>query len=89
MFRLHLDLPLTTNETNSIDTTTKFISFLEQHKDVLINMGIKDINYRLGNDEDRQKSNYMIKNENGHVANKKSRIYLLSSQNDVEYLGLE
>jgi hypothetical protein len=47
-------------------------------------MGFTDINFRLGNDEDRQKSNYLIKNENGHVANKKSRIHLLSSQNEVE-----
>jgi hypothetical protein len=34
------------------------------------------INYRLGHDDDRQKSNYLDKNENGHVSNKKSKILL-------------
>jgi len=47
-------------------------------------MGITDINYRLGNDQDRQKSNYMIRNENGHIANKKSRINLLPTESEVE-----
>ncbi len=50
----------------------------------LIDMGITDINYRLGNDNDRQKSNYMIRNENGHIANKKSRINLLPTESEVE-----
>ena len=35
-----------------------------------------EVNYRLGHDEDRQKSNYLDKNENGHVSNKKTRITL-------------
>ena len=84
MFRLHMDFPLTSNETDSLAATNKFVEFLSQNEDVLIAMGFTDINFRLGNDEDRQKSNYLIKNENGHVANKKSRIHLLSSQDDVE-----
>ena len=32
------------------------------------------MNYRLGHDEDRQKSNYLMKNEEGHVNNKKCRL---------------
>jgi len=48
---------------------------------------VKEINYRLGHDEDRQKSNYFTKNENGHVNNKKSKIVvpevLTSEQNLV------
>ena len=32
---------------------------------------IKEINCRLGNDGDRQKSNYLDVNENGHTSNKK------------------
>ena len=35
-----------------------------------------EINYRVGNDTDRQKSNYLMINENGHVANKKNVINL-------------
>lgn len=84
MFRLHMDFPLTTNENGSIASVAVFLNFLQTHKQELIDMGITDINYRLGNDNDRQKSNYMIRNENGHVANKKSRINLLPTESEVE-----
>ena len=84
MFRLHMDFPLTTPESDSMDACNKFIAFLDAHKEELIGMGITDINYRLGNDHDRQKSNYMIRNENGHIANKKSRINLLPIESEVE-----
>jgi hypothetical protein len=84
MFRLHMDFPLTTNELESVASVSVLVNFLQNHKQELIDMGFGDINYRLGNDEDRQKSNYMIKNENGHVANKKSRIHLLPSESEVE-----
>lgn len=84
MFRLHMDFPLTTPESDSMNACNKFIAFLHTHKEELIGMGITDINYRLGNDQDRQKSNYMIRNENGHIANKKSRINLLSTESEVE-----
>ena len=60
------------------------MEFLSQNEQVLVDMGFTGINYRLGHDDDRQKSNYMIKNENGHVANKKSRIHLLSPESEVE-----
>ena len=84
MFRLHMDFPLTTVENGSIASTAVFLNFLRTHKQELIDMGITDINYRLGNDNDRQKSNYMIRNENGHIANKKSRINLLPTEPEVE-----
>ena len=84
MFRLHMDFPLKTDEQGSITSVTALIAFLQTHKQELIDMGFDDINYRLGHDQDRQKSNYMIKNENGHVANKKSRINLLPTESEVE-----
>ena len=84
MFRLHMDFPLTTVENESIASTAVFLNFLQNHKQELIDMGITDVNYRLGNDNDRQKSNYMIRNENGHIANKKSRINLLPTESEVE-----
>ena len=84
MFRLHMDFPLTTDENGSIASVAVFVNFLQTHKQELIDMGFADINYRLGNDHDRQKSNYMIRNENGHVANKKSRINLLPTESEVE-----
>ena len=84
MFRLHMDFPLTTDENGSVASVAVLINFFQTHKQELIDMGFTDINYRLGHDDDRQKSNYMIKNENGHVANKKSRIHLLSPESEVE-----
>lgn len=79
-----MDFPLTANENESIASTAVFLNFLQTHKQELIDMGFIDINYRLGNDNDRQKSNYMIRNENGHIANKKSRINLLPTESEVE-----
>jgi hypothetical protein len=79
-----MDFPLTTVENESIASTAVFLNFLQNHKQELIDMGITDINYRLGNDNDRQKSNYMIRNENGHIANKQSRINLLPTESEVE-----
>jgi hypothetical protein len=79
-----MDFPLRTDENGSIASVEVFLNFLQTHKQELIDMGITDINYRLGNDQDRQKSNYMIRNENGHIANKKSRINLLSTESEVE-----
>jgi hypothetical protein len=42
-----------------------------------IDSEIIGMNYRLGNDEDRQKSNYLKKDEEGHVNNKKTRLTFL------------
>jgi hypothetical protein len=79
-----MDFPLTTDENGSVASVAVLINFIQNHKQELIDMGFGDINYRLGHDDDRQKSNYMIKNENGHVANKKSRIHLLPQNSEVE-----
>jgi hypothetical protein len=42
--------------------------------------GVDEVYYRLGHDDDRQKSNYLDKNENGHCSNKKLK---LTSPDDV------
>ena len=84
MFRLHIDIPLEMNELDCVAATKKFINFLEQNKELLTAMGFSDINYRLGHDDDRQKSNYLIKTESGHVANKKSRITLIAKEQITE-----
>jgi hypothetical protein len=79
-----MDFPLTTDENESVASVAVLINFFQNHKQELIDMGFTDINYRLGHDDDRQKSNYLIKNQNGHVANKKSRIHLLPQNSEVE-----
>ena len=52
---------------------------------VLNAIGVEEINYRLGHDDDRQKSNYFIKNENGHVNNKKSKMQLCTCKSKKYY----
>ena len=72
-YRLHIDIPLGANE----DQAKKIArNFVQSHFDFTSNSsdGVKEVNYRLGYDEDRQKSNYLDINENGHCSNKKLRI---------------
>lgn len=71
-YRLHIDIPLPFTEQESIHISNMIIQYMSG----LNNNSVEEINYRLGHDDDRQKSNYMMKNENGHVNNKKSKIRL-------------
>jgi len=83
-YRLHIDIPFDFGEAESLEKSKKILEFLEKNK--MVAMGIEHLNYRLGHDEDRQKSNYFHKNENGHVNNKKSRIMFtdqLTSSEDI------
>jgi hypothetical protein len=41
------------------------------------------VNYRLGDDTDRQKSNYLVLTPSGHVTNQKCRILLTDEQSSV------
>lgn len=85
-YRFHLDIELGDNEDRAIELSKQFLETLE-HADE--EMGLfydsssidpVSINYRLGHDEDRQKSNYLTKNENGHVTNKKCQLILEKPQ---------
>ena len=75
-YRLHIDIPLNLTEDDAIKHSIAIMSAIEN----ILMSGVKTeadtINYRLGHDDDRQKSNYLDKNENGHVSNKKSKILL-------------
>jgi len=74
-YRLHIDIPLGTDEEKAVMNSEEIIYMIESQKDFLLeSLGVERFNYRLGHDEDRQKSNYLDKNENGHVSNKKFRI---------------
>ena len=79
-YRLHIDIPLGADEEEAIKAAKQIVAWtfadIEcQERLVRISGNKVDvINYRLGHDEDRQKSNYLDKNENGHVRNKKTRI---------------
>lgn len=73
MYRLHIDIPLNGDEEDSIAAVKRVIAAFSA-ANTQYNLGMEKMNYRLGHDEDRQKSNYMVKNENGHISNKKSRL---------------
>ena len=75
-YRLHIDIPLGSNEEEAIQIASQMISTLSTHvrNRSKIDSCIEGMNYRLGHDEDRQKSNYLLKNEEGHVNNKKIRL---------------
>lgn len=78
-FRLHIDIPLGHDEQSSIELANKLVEWLltsESAKNDLANMGISMVNYRVGHDSDRQKSNYLVKTESGHVTHKKCKIEL-------------
>lgn len=75
MYRLHIDIPLGEDQNNSIvrsnDIVNRIKDILKEHNLV----GCGDImQYRLGEDTDRQPSNYLQINANGHCSNKKIRV---------------
>ena len=76
-YRLHIDIPLNMSEENALIASQQILGILadvDTDAIVLNAIGIEEINYRLGHDDDRQKSNYFLKDSNGHVNNKKSKI---------------
>lgn len=85
-YRLHIDIPLGDNEDVARFVSKQIVHWMfdDQEARARLNnlaMGesqIEKINYRLGHDDDRQKSNYLQVNENGHVTNKKSRLNITS-----------
>jgi hypothetical protein len=83
-YRLHIDIPLHITEDEAIRHGQRIMDIFcrgldsESYKPT-----IEEVNYRLGHDDDRQKSNYFDKNQNGHVSNKKTKILLKpKNQND-------
>jgi len=83
-YRLHIDIPLGDKEEYAVYKSNLLIQeFFKLGLSTGPNMiqekyDIDQASYRLGHDEDRQRSNYLDKNENGHVSNKKTVIDLIS-----------
>jgi hypothetical protein len=84
-YRLHIDIPMPFSEEEALKISSMIINFLSTTS-LIENTNITEINYRLGHDDDRQKSNYFIKNENGHVNNKKLKINIESNKK-LDYLS--
>ena len=78
-YRLHIDIPLGGDEEMALEKARVIIDWLllsESAKADLTNLKVVSVNYRVGHDEDRQKSNYLVKTESGHVTNKKIKLDL-------------
>ena len=75
-YRLHIDIPLPLSEVDAIIVTETVMAVLQSPHllQELQSRGVSSINYRLGHDEDRQRSNYLQKTPSGHVTCHKSRI---------------
>tara|TARA_Y100000004_G_scaffold163635_1_gene193169 strand:- start:125 stop:430 length:306 start_codon:yes stop_codon:yes gene_type:complete len=94
-YRLHIDIPLGTDEAEAIANAKSIMEwhFIDKEAREKIQTltydrtPLTEINYRLGHDDDRQRSNYLHINENGHVNNKKSKIMFLDScpSNQTEF----
>ena len=68
-YRLQLDIPLGSDQERAILESEIFVRCI---CDALKAHGAPvTLNYRLGNDSDRGKKNYLDINENGHASNKK------------------
>jgi hypothetical protein len=74
MYRLHIDIPASHNQQAALQLSQNIVRDIERV--LRENYQGLEINYRVGNDEDRQRSNYLQMNENGHVANKKNKIQI-------------
>ena len=74
-YRLFIDIPLGNNEEKAISASHVIMTTFLSDKNFFVDLTPKvdEVNYRLGYDEDRQRSNYLNKNENGHVSNKKNK----------------
>lgn len=70
-YRLHIDIPLGTNEELAIQVAEYIMDIIKLQNFQNNVEEVTQINYRLGYDEDRQKSNYLNKTEEGHVTTKK------------------
>lgn len=70
MYRFHIDIPLSKDETQSKDLSNRIVEFLKSMKVD----GVELIQYRLGNDSDRGNKNHLSIDENGHCTNKKTKI---------------
>jgi len=75
-YRLHIDIPLGDDEKNAIINAKQIMGIIEGNFSRLRTMEVERVNVRLGHDSDRQKSNYLIKDEYGHVSNKKIKMFV-------------
>ena len=77
-YRLHIDIPIEAIDTQEAQdiaraTLTRLGLLDPSFGGALTGTGL-EVNYRLGHDDDRQRSNYLDMDEKGHCSNRKTRI---------------
>ncbi len=75
-YRLFIDIPINQSEEDAVLTSRRIIGLLETESSRIKCEGVDAVNFRLGHDSDRQKSNYLEINNNGHCSNKKTKMPL-------------
>ena len=75
-YRLHIDIPLGSEEQEAVVWSKQIMGMLEGNFCGFRIMNIGQIGVRLGHDSDRQKSNYLLKDEYDHVSNKKLKMFV-------------
>jgi hypothetical protein len=88
MYRLFIDYPISASSTEeAVSIAKKIIEQIitdDSSKNSLMEIGIDQLNYRLGHDEDRQNRNYFVITDSGHASTKKTKVLLkLSDPSDV------
>jgi len=77
-YRLHIDIPIEAISTHQAQEIAKGIitrlGLLHSADSSLTGSGL-EVNYRLGHDDDRQRSNYLDMDEKGHCTHRKTRIH--------------
>lgn len=81
-YRLHIDIPVGHNQDDAILAAKAILFVIESNMPHLRSDYVTEWNYRLGNDEDRSKKNYLRINENGHAANGKVNISLKNKSSE-------
>jgi hypothetical protein len=70
MYRIHIDIQAGTDKDTAVLIVNEIVNRIRGGYGIGQELDRK-MNYRLGHDEDRQKSNHLDVNENGHVSCKK------------------
>jgi hypothetical protein len=83
MYRLFIDYPIAASSTEeAVSIASKILAEVaasEEAKMKISALGLDQINYRLGHDEDRQNRNYFVITDSGHASTKKTKIFLQPS----------
>ncbi len=80
-YRMYIDIPLGNDQKDAIKAAKQIAHWHFSDIDAQIKIKnlsdgkVRKINYRLGHDEDREKSNYLTMNDDGDVNTKKNQIY--------------